>query len=50
MNWDALDDETKDKVDHDKLIEELSDEFEGDPDSVIDRLENLDLDVDDLDL
>ena len=50
MNWEDLSDERKDQVDHGKLIEELSDEFENDSEEIISRLENLGYDIEDLDL
>lgn len=50
-NWDNLEDEEKDKANHDGLIEELSDEFNsGDADEVLERLESLGYDIDDLEL
>ena len=49
MNKENLPDEIRDKVDHDGLMEELTDEFEnGDPDDALARLENLGYDIDDL--
>ena len=46
-----LQDEIRDKVDHDGLMEELTDEFEnGDCDDALARLKDLGYDIDDLSL
>ena len=51
MNKEDSPDEIRDKVDHDGLMEELTDEFEnGDFDDALARLENLGYDIDDLSL
>lgn len=50
MNWDKLEDEKKDELDHERLMEEFAYEFENDPKDITLRLDNLGYDVDDLDL
>ena len=51
MNKEDSPDEIRDKVDHDDLMEELTDEFEnGDFDDALARLEDLGYDIDDLSL
>lgn len=49
--WDELEDEQKDEIDHDALVEELSDELmNGDADEALTRMEDLGIDIDELDI
>ncbi len=49
--WDELVDDKKELLDHDALIGELSNEFvNGDAGDVINRLEDLGLDINDLEI
>ena len=50
VSWDDLDDEDKQAVDEERLLDELSDEYEYDPEETRERLENLGLDIGDLNL
>jgi len=51
MNNDPENDEVRQKVDEDGLLEDLADELiNGDPDEALERMENLGYDVDDLPL
>lgn len=48
IKWDDLDDDEKQDTDEDRLLEELSDDFESDPDDTLERAENLGYTKDDL--
>jgi hypothetical protein len=48
LSWDDLDDEEKQEFDEDALLEELSEEFESDPDSALERAADLGYGIDDL--
>ena len=51
MNSDPENDEVRQKVDEDGLLEDLADELtNGDPDEALSRMEELGYDVDDLPL
>jgi superoxide dismutase len=51
LSWDELDDEEKQAVDEDRLVEEISDDYSsGDTEEAIERLEDLGLDIGDLNL
>ena len=51
MSLEDLDDETRMEVDEDRLKEELADQFtNGDTGEALERMENLGMDVDDLNL
>ena len=51
MSLEDLDDEVKMEIDEDGLKEELAEQINnGDADEALERMENLGIDVDDLDL
>lgn len=48
--WDDLEDEVKEELDHGKSVDELSEEFGGDPDETLQRMEDLGIDIDELNI
>ncbi|MFA5107688.1 MAG: hypothetical protein WC497_05185 [Patescibacteria group bacterium] len=50
ITWDDLDDEEKQSQDENRLIDELSDDYDTDPEDTLERLEDLGLDIEDLNI
>lgn len=48
IHWDDLDDDEKQEFDEDRLLDELSDEYETEPGDTIERLENLGYELSDI--
>lgn len=49
-SWDELDDDQKEELDHDRFVEELSEDFNNDPLEALERAEDVGLDIDDLEI
>lgn len=49
-SWDSLEDEAKKEADEGRLLAELAEEFDSDPDTTLTRAEDLGYDIDDLPL
>ena len=47
-DWDELDDVDKEESNRDRLVEELRDEFDADPDTALERAEDVGIEIDEI--